>query len=456
MLPSEGKKKTQGRKPEVQRKSSGRNEMEAPFPRFCSECGAANTWQATTCFACHEPLAQSASQPAAQPPIASLPVPIVPAPLVHLDPGSLLHERYKLLREIGQGGFGVVYLAEDSKRNQQRVAVKQINIGKLNTRETIDATASYNREVTLLSELKHRRIPRIYDYFTDPEHWYLVTDYIEGQTLEEHLRGAPGKALPLQKVIDIGIQLSEVLNYLHTQNPPIIFRDVKPANIMQTPRGQIYLIDFGIARRFALGRSRDTGPLGSPGYAPPEQYGKSQTTAHTDIYALGATLQTLVTGKDPLELQAGEASLSSGTRLHQKFSFLLGQMLEKESSKRPQSIREVRARLESLQRKKGKFVHPSLLGLLLGIAPYALFAGLTSFPFSSPIVLAYPLVWVLYCSWPFLFAGQLITATLMLFQSRKRFVGLGLLVGLALLVLALFLRLGAFSYLLSWPLFGGD
>ncbi len=434
---------------------SGGNECEAPLPCFCNACGAANPWRATTCFACHEPLVHSASPPAAQPPMVSLPVPRVPAPVGHPGPGSLIHERYKLLREIGQGGFGVVYLAEDSKRHHRHVAVKQINIGGLSTREVIDAAASYNREVTLLSKLKHRRLPRLHDHFTDPEHWYLVLDYIAGQTLEASVLATPGNPLPVQKVIDIGLQLCEVLNYLHTQLPPIIFRDLKPANIMQAPRGQIYLIDFGIARHYAPNRSRDTVPLGSPGYAAPEQYGKSQTTTHTDIYALGATLQTLVTGKDPLELQAGEAFPSSGTRLHQQFSRLLGQMLEQESSKRPQSIQEVSERLERLQRKKGKFVRPVLLGLLLGIAPYTVFVGLTSFSFFSIRDLTYPLVLTLYCVWPFIFAGQLVTAILMLYESRKRLAGLGVLIGLALIVLALFLRLGAFSYLLSWPSFGG-
>lgn len=388
--------------------------------------------------------------------MVSLPVPRVPAPVGHHGTGSLLHERYKLLKEIGQGGFGLVYLAEDNKRNHRHVAVKQINIGNLSAREIIDATASYSREVTLLSRLKHRRLPRLHDHFTDPEHWYLVLDYIEGQTLEAYMLATPGNPLPIQKVIDIGLQLCDVLNYLHNQVPPIIFRDVKPANIMQAPRGQIYLIDFGIARRFAPNRSRDTVPLGSPGYAAPEQYGKSQTTTHSDIYALGATLQTLVTGKDPLELQAGEAFPSSRTRLHQKFSGLLGQMLEQESSKRPQSIREVRARLESLQRKKGKFVRSALLGLLLGIAPYIAFLGITSISFFSNSELTFLLVLALQCAWPFIFAGQLITATVMLFQSRKRLAGLGILIGLALLILALFLRLGTLSILLSWPTIGGE
>ena len=434
------------------RKQEARDEMTAPLSLFCSECGAAYTFHATSCFACNEPLAHSTSLLSAQHPLPVLPVPVVPPPTVPPGPGSLLHERYKLVREIGQGGFGVVYLAEDGQRNHRHVAVKQINIGKLSARESIDATGSYNREVTLLSKLKHPRIPRIYDHFTDPKHWYLVMDYIEGQTLEAYVQATPGKALPVKKAITIGIQVCDVLNYLHIQKPPIIFRDVKPANIMHTSSGQIYLIDFGIARYFVPDRARDTGPLGSPGYAAPEQYGKTQTTTHTDIYGLGATLQTLVTGKDPLELQTGETSLSPAPRLPKQLQLLLCQMLEKESSKRPQHIRDVRARLEDLQRGRGRFVRPSLWGFLLGIAPYALFVVLASF--ANGFV--YPLLLALYCLWPFLFAGQFIAASVMLFEPRKRLVGLGILAGLALFVLALLLRQGQLSYLLSWPSFGGD
>ncbi len=426
--------------------------MTAPLSFFCSECGAANTVQATYCFACNEPLAHSASLPSAQLPLPALPVPVVPPPAVPPGPGSLLHERYKLVREIGQGGFGVVYLAEDGQWNHRQVAIKQINIGKLSVRESIDATDSYNREVTLLSKLKHPRLPRIYDHFTDPEHWYLVIDYIEGQTLEAYVQATPGKALPVKKAITIGIQVCDVLNYLHTQKPPIIFRDVKPANIMHTSSGQIYLIDFGIARHFEPGRARDTGPLGSPGYAAPEQYGKTQTTTHTDIYGLGATLQTLLTGKDALELQTGETSLSLAPRLPKQLELLLRQMLEKESIKRPQNIREVRARLEDLQGDRGRLVRSSLWGLLLGIAPYALFVVLASFLNGF----VYPLLLTLYCAWPFLFASQIIAASVMLFQPRKRLVGLGILTGLALFILALLLRQEQLSYLLSWPAFGGD
>jgi len=109
-------------------------------------------------------------------------------------------------------------------------------------------------------------------------------DFIKGKTVEEHLKNAPGGGLSLKQVLNIGMQICDVLQYLHMQKPPIIFRDVKPANLMWGDNGRIYLIDFGIARRFVPGQARDTGPLGSPGYAAPEQYGVVQTTPYTDIW----------------------------------------------------------------------------------------------------------------------------------------------------------------------------
>src|SRR5260370_28644391 len=150
----------------------------------------------------------------------------------------------------------------------------------------IEATDSYNREVTLLSRLTHTNLPHIYDHFTDPEHWYLVMDFIEGETLEAHLTQVGH--LSVKETLNIAIQLTNVLGYLHSQEPPIIFRDVKPANIMRTPNGHLYLIDFGIARHFKPGQIADTIALGSPGYAAREQYSKvqSQTTPRSDIYSL--------------------------------------------------------------------------------------------------------------------------------------------------------------------------
>src|SRR5947209_12134997 len=270
---------------------------------FCDECGAANTTQATQCFACQQSLPTPSLLPIEQTQVPGAGATSVPTGVINhaptmapLAPGSLLEQRYRIVREVGQGGFGVVYEAKDSKRRNKAVAIKQINLRALKPREIIEATDSYNREVTLLSNLRHTNLPRIFDYFTDPEHWYLVMDFIKGKTLEEYLKSVHGGRLPTKEVLKIGIQLCTVLSYLHNRKQPIIFRDVKPANIMRTSKGRLYLIDFGIARQFTPGQSRHTGPLGSPGYPGPEQYGKAQTTEQTDIYGLVVTHQTLLTG----------------------------------------------------------------------------------------------------------------------------------------------------------------
>ncbi|GAC1308252.1 MAG: hypothetical protein NVSMB27_45940 [Ktedonobacteraceae bacterium] len=259
----------------------------------------------------------------------------------------LFAQRYRILEKVGEGGFAVTYQAEDLEQHRRLVAIKQINLSLLSPQQMIEATDSFNREVEYLSQLKHDHIPHIHDHFTDPDHWYVVMDYIEGETLEDQLKKAHRGRFSTQKVLDIGIVLCDVLGYLHAQRPPIVFRDVKPANIMLTKTGRIYLIDFGIARHYTSGQTRDTAPLGSPGYAAPEQYGKAQTTAQTDIYGLGATLQTLLTGKEPLELLVGGAS--PDRRIPKKLQTLLTSMLERDASQRPQSADEVKQPLQWLK-----------------------------------------------------------------------------------------------------------
>ncbi|HEY6406557.1 MAG TPA: serine/threonine-protein kinase [Ktedonobacteraceae bacterium] len=167
-------------------------------------------------------------------------------------PGALLHQRYEVVSQVGQGGFSVVYAARDTQHKHKKVAIKQINLRELSPRQVIEATDTYNREVRLLTEckhakLKHAHLPHIYDHFTDPDHWYLVMDFIEGETLEDSVLKTKEGYLPIEEVLTIGIQVSTVLHYLHSHLPPIIFRDMKPSNIMRTPKGHLYLIDFGIA-----------------------------------------------------------------------------------------------------------------------------------------------------------------------------------------------------------------
>jgi serine/threonine protein kinase len=217
-----------------------------------------------------------------------------PVPIV-----KLLHDRYEIVGQAGTGGFGAVYKARDTVNNNRLVAIKAIELDTLSASQAIEATDTFNRELRLLSSLDHTHLPTIHEHFLDATHWYLVMDFIDGEPLDEYLKLLHEPCLSFREVVDIGLQLCDVLGYLHRCHPPIIFRDVKPANIMRTPGGRIYLIDFGIARRFTPGQKRDTTPLGSPGFAAPEQYGKAQTTARTDIYGLGATLYFLLTGYDP-------------------------------------------------------------------------------------------------------------------------------------------------------------
>ena len=259
---------------------------------------------------------------------------------VSLKARTLHAGRYRLLARIGEGGFGTVYKASDRDRHGKLVAIKEINMATLSTQEKIEVTDTFNREITFLSSLKHKNLPRIHDQFIDPEHWYIVMDYIEGETLEDLLTRSPKGRLPLRQAVRIGITLCNVLSYLHNQNPPIIYRDVKPGNIMLTPWGHLYLIDFGIARRYRFGQLRDTGPLGSPGYAAPEQYGRAQTTPQTDIYGLGATLQTLLTGLEPLEIRM--QSIPADVRIPRKLQALITQMMDSDPSKRPESMNKVR------------------------------------------------------------------------------------------------------------------
>src|SRR5260370_23382366 len=203
-----------------------------------------------------------------------------------VNSGTLFVGRYRILARIGEGGFGTGYKARDQRKHGKLVAIKEINMAKLSAQEKIEATDTFNRELSLLSWLSHKNLPRISDQFSDPEHWDIVMEYIEGQTLEDLLARSPKGRLSVGQTARIGVALCDVLSHLHNQSPSIIFRDVKPGNIMLTFWDRLYLIDFGIARRYRPGQVRATGLLGSPGYPAPHQYVPTQTTPQTTTYAL--------------------------------------------------------------------------------------------------------------------------------------------------------------------------
>ncbi len=295
-----------------------------------------NRAQATFCFSCGQLLhARSGAN--------------TPAQTGFLPSSHLLKQRYRVLVQVGKGGFGAVYKASDLQFGNRLVAIKEMSQQNLTSQELAGATMAFKNEATLLANLTHPNLPRIYEQFTDAGRWYLVMDFIEGETLEEYLLKITGGKLSVDKVLSIGIQVCNVLDYLHSRHPPIIFRDLKPANIMLTPLGHIYLIDFGIARHFKPGQSRDTSALGSTGYAAPEQYGKSQTTPRSDIYALGATLHELLTGINPADSPFNFAPLHLPPHsAHNELEQLVARMIEVDGNKRPASVTLVRQVLENI------------------------------------------------------------------------------------------------------------
>lgn len=211
---------------------------------------------------------------------------------------SVIDDKYEVLKMIGKGGMSKVYLAMDQRLNKQW-AVKEVI---KNTRDPngIVVIQSAIAEANLMKRLDHPSLPRIVDILENNELIYVIMDYVEGESLDKVL--AEYGAQPQELVIEWAKQLCEVMEYLHSCDPPIIYRDLKPANIVLHPSGNIRLLDFGIAREYKHQNAADTVNLGTKGYAAPEQFGsKGQTDTRTDIYCLGVTLYHLLTGHNPAE-----------------------------------------------------------------------------------------------------------------------------------------------------------
>ncbi len=303
--------------------------------RSCNLCSTENPSQATFCMSCGGPME------------GEIPLPGNATGL--LQQHQLLKQRYRILAQVGRGGFAAVYKAEDLHFYTRLVALKEMSQSGLSPQERAAAIDAFTREAQLLASLQHPHLPRIYDHFTQAGRWYLVMDFLEGETLEHVLQYRPDQRLSLQETLDTGLQLCSVLDYLHTRQPPIIFRDLKPSNIMRAPSGHLYLIDFGIARHFKPGQAKDTIPFGSPGYAAPEQYGKAQTTPQSDIYSLGVLLHHLLSGEDPSERPFLLAPLRlAGSQELSELERLIERMTHLDAGRRPASIAEVQAALQAL------------------------------------------------------------------------------------------------------------
>ncbi|HUP27556.1 MAG TPA: protein kinase [Chloroflexia bacterium] len=266
--------------------------------------------------------------------------------------GYMLRGRYRILRVIGGGGMGAVYKAEDTKREDASVAVKEMrtdmdaqthhsgpgddDAGR-DREERRQLLEAFRREAQILSDLDHHNLPRVTDFFTEGGRPYLVMELIPGESLEKRLDRLRGQPMDEAEALKYGIQVSQVLHFLHTQDPPVIFRDVKPANIMVMPNGQAKLIDFGIARTYKEGKRRDTMSMGTAAYAPFEQFGKGQTDARSDVYSLAATLYHLLTGRPPTPATTPASLRDYNPKVSQLTEQLIIRAMSRDMDARPQT-----------------------------------------------------------------------------------------------------------------------
>jgi len=245
---------------------------------YCPTCGTSNPDDSKKCHICDTALTRFASDGA-------------------LASGTLIHYRYRITKLIKAGGMGAVYLAKDIKKNIVK-AVKEL-FKQFSPQEEQYVVQRFKEEAEILARLKHPNMPRVSDYFHDYDRYYIVMDYVQGEDLESILEAEGDPGLPEADVVDIAIQVSGVLDYLHNQNPPILYRDLKPSNIMlQYEDGRAMLIDFGLARTVQPGSERGKTAIGTEGYSPPEQY-MGNPEVRSDLYALGATMHHLLTGEFP-------------------------------------------------------------------------------------------------------------------------------------------------------------
>ncbi len=242
-----------------------------------------------------------------------------------LERGALLNNRYRIVEILGQGGMGSVYRAVDENLGVE-VAVKD------NLFTTEEYARQFRREATILASLRHPNLPRVTDHFViQGQGQYLVMDYIEGEDLRQRMDRVG--LIPEDDVILIGAAICDALTYLDSLNPPIVHRDIKPGNVKITPQGQIFLVDFGLAKILYGSQATTTGARAmTPGYSPPEQYGTARTDHRSDIFSLGATLYAALTGvipEDALSRAMGQGDLTPIRKHNPRVSKRLASAIEK-------------------------------------------------------------------------------------------------------------------------------
>ncbi len=269
--------------------------------------------------------------------------------------GVILKKRYKVLEKLGEGGFSAVYLGEDIQ-DGSKWAIKEYNISYADPQKNQTLMKQIHFEASILLKLSHYQLPRFKDYFRENDRHYLIMDFIDGKDLNT-LINSSNKDIPEIQIIEWGIEIANLLHYLHSYHPePIIFRDLKPQNIMLTRDGEIKLIDFGISKPIDTA-TRTTAKAFSPGFSPPEQYSfKGKTDERSDIYSMGATLYFLIsrtTPVDALERVMGNNTLVPPGNMRKKpvsttLDNIVIKCMENKKEDRYQDVREIRTELQKL------------------------------------------------------------------------------------------------------------
>ncbi len=260
-----------------------------------------------------------------------------------LSVGTVLKDKYKIARLVGGGGMAWVYQVERLS-DHSIWALKELRPQSTDPEDQALAWRLFQQEAIILADLDHRNLPRVIDFFEEGNDSFLVMEFIWGRSLEKRLEAANAPLLE-SEVLRWAIQLCDVLDYLHNQDPPVIFRDLKPSNVMVTNEGIIKLIDFGIARTYKVGKKKDTVAMGSENYAAPEQWGKEQTDGRSDVYSLGATMYHLLANVPPTPAFLPSPPLPLSTynaALSEKTLEVVEKAMERDRQKRYRSAQKMR------------------------------------------------------------------------------------------------------------------
>jgi serine/threonine protein kinase len=283
----------------------------------------------------------------------------------------VLQKRYEVVSHLGQGGMGTVYMARDMRLANRNCVVKKLRDDFFREEDKQKALEFFKREADVLSPLKHPNIVSILDSFEEDENYYLVMEYVEGENLHQMLNQR-GEPFPEEQVLQWAVQIADVLHFLHSNEPKVIYRDLKPSNVMIDTKDRVKLVDFGIARPYA--EDSDNTHVVSAGYSPPEQYWGA-ADPRSDIYALGATMHFLLTGQEPLALQ-----VCSPKRINPKVSDHTDEIVQRATAQdvwlRYQNAPEMQQELEFVPKQKQplKLVQYAVVGvgclMVLGLGSF--------------------------------------------------------------------------------------